>query len=187
MPSFAVVVVVASLAYLGTMCDNFVAFTAQLSLTDPSRYRRLAIAQVAGVVAMVAVALAVGRVLKGVPLGWFAVLAAAPFAFAVHAWRVRHTERTAHPHGAFATFILTVSIGGDNVAVWTPLFRGDGLVHSVTALAAFAAWEVTFVAASRALARHRRVVAWSVAYAPRVMPFVYAGLGVLVLVESHPY
>jgi cadmium resistance protein CadD (predicted permease) len=186
-PSFAAVIVVASLAYLGTMCDNFVAFTAQLSLTERARYRRLTTAQVTGVLAMVAIAFALGRVLKAIPLGWFALLALAPFGFAVHAWRVRHREPAAHQHGALAIFVLTVSIGGDNIAVWTPLFRGGGLAHGALALGAFAVWEVVFVAASRALSVHRRVVAWSVAHAPRVMPVVYAGLGVLVLVECHPY
>lgn len=187
MRSLTASLVVASLAYLGTMADNLVAFSAQLALTDGDRHRRATVGQVAGVVAMVLVALVVGRSLSAVPLAWFGLLALAPFAFAAHAWRTRGTPRAARRRGGLTTFLLTLSIGGDNVAVWTPLFRAGGPGHVAAVAAAFAFWEVLFLASSRTLARHPRVVDWSVRHAPRALPAVYAALGVLVLVECHLY
>lgn len=187
MRSLVAPLVVASLAYLGTMADNFVAFSAQLALTDGDRHRRAAVGQVTAVVAMVLVALAVGRSLHAIPLGWFGLLALAPFSFAVHAWRTRAAPRAARRRGGLTTFLVTLSIGGDNVAVWTPLFRAGGLGHVTAVAASFAFWEILFLASSRALARHPRVVDWSVRHAPRALPAIYAALGLLVLVECHLY
>ena len=54
-------VLVAALAYVATMFDNYFAFAAQLVVTPPERHRRVAWAQVWGVGTLLAISAAVAR------------------------------------------------------------------------------------------------------------------------------
>ncbi|MDE3082984.1 MAG: cadmium resistance transporter [Acidobacteriota bacterium] len=177
---------VAALAYLGTMVDNYFAFAAQLVVTPPARHRRVAWAQVLGVGALVAIAAAVGSALSAVPLRVVGVLAVAPFALAVHAWRQRREPvREQYRRGATTTFLATLALGGDNVAVWIPLLRATGVDGALAMLATFAVLEFAFVTSAQTLATRPGVVAWGTRHAPRLVPIVYGALGVLILFECH--
>ena len=178
------VVVVASLAFVGTMFDNFFAFAAQLVVTDRSRYRRVGWAQALGVATLVVLAGAVGSLLAPLPLRWIGILSVAPWALGIHAWRNRHRPSGEHfRRGAITTFTITLALGGDNLAVWIPLLRANGALHALIAIATFAVWELAFVVSAQALTSRPRVVTWGAAHAPTLIPVVYFGLGVLILFE----
>lgn len=68
MHSIPGVVVVASLAFCGTMFDNFFAFAAQLVVTERRKYRRVGWAQALGVAALIVLAAGVGSLLAPIPL-----------------------------------------------------------------------------------------------------------------------
>jgi cadmium resistance protein CadD (predicted permease) len=180
------VVLVASLAFVGTMFDNYFAFAAQLVVTDRSRFRRVGWAQALGVASLLVVAGAVGTLLAAVPLRWVGLLCVAPWALALHAWR--HRDSPAHEQyrrGAVTTYAVTLALGGDNLAVWAPLLRAAGFARGLGTLGVFAAWEAVFVLSATALASHPRVVAWGSRWGPALVPWVYLALGVLILVECH--
>ncbi len=179
-------VLVAALAYVGTMVDNYFAFAAQLVVTPASRRRRVAWAQVFGVIALVGIATAVGSALSAVPLRLVGVLALAPFALAVHAWRRRdEPTREQYRRGATTTFLATLALGGDNVAVWIPLLRATGALGALAMLATFAVLEFAFVTSARGIASRPGIVAWGARYSSRLEPVVYGALGVLILFECH--
>jgi cadmium resistance protein CadD (predicted permease) len=178
------VVVVASLAFCGTMFDNFFAFAAQLVVTDRRKYRRVGWAQALGVAALVVLAAGVGSLLAPIPLAWVGILCVAPWGLAVHAWR--HRERPVGEQfrrGAITTFTVTLALGGDNLAVWIPLLRANGVVHAAITIVTFAAWEGLFVVSAQSLTSHPRVVKWGAEHAPSLIPWVYFALGVLILFE----
>ena len=179
------VVIVASLAFLGTMVDNFFAFSAQLVLTEPSRYRRVSWAQGAAMSVLVIIAAGVGTLLDVIPVRWIGLLCVAPFGFAIHAWRHRESPHEQFRRGAITTFLVTLALGGDNVAVWIPLFRAAGLRHGAIALATFVVWDLLFLFGARKLATHPKVVEWGRSHMPGLMPYIYVLLGVLILVECH--
>jgi cadmium resistance protein CadD (predicted permease) len=181
------VVVVASVAFIGTMVDNYFAFAAQLIVTPRERFRRVGWAQVTGVLALAALAAGLGSLLAPVPVRWVGLLCVAPFAFAVHSWRHRRAPREQFRRGAVTTFAMTLALGGDNLAVWLPLLRANGLKHAALTVVVFALWDVVFVLSAQRLASHPRVVTWGDAHAPVVMPYVYVLLGVLILVECHTF
>ncbi len=183
MNAIAGVVVIAALAFVGTMADNFFAFTAQLALTEVSRWRRVTYAQLLGVATMVVLAAGVGAILRPVPLRWLGLLCIAPFAFAWHAWRRRSAPHPAHQRGAITTYVLTISIGGDNLAVWVPLLRARDDAHVALTVAVFAVCEILFLGAARGLAKHPTVASWAREHGPRLLWLVYALLGLLILVE----
>ena len=178
------VVVVASFAFIGTMLDNFFAFAAQLVVTERAKYRRVGWAQAIGVAALIALAAGVGSVLAPIPLPWIGILAVAPIALGVHAWRQRHRPRGEQfRRGSITTFTITLALGGDNLAVWIPLLRANGFVHSMLTIATFAVWEIIFVASAQRITSHPRVVTWGARHAPPLIPWIYFALGVLILFE----
>lgn len=179
------VIVITSLAFIGTMVDNFFAFAAQLVVTERVRFRRVSWAQAVGVATIVVIASAVGSLLAPIPIRWIGVLSIAPFAFALQAWRHRATPRSQNRRGVITTFMITLALGGDNLAVWIPLFRANGFVHAFVAAGTIALWEVLFLFGAQRLATHPRVVKWGADHAPTFMPFVYLDLGVLILIECH--
>jgi cadmium resistance protein CadD (predicted permease) len=183
--TFPVVVVIASLAFLGTMFDNYFAFAARLILTKHTRYRRLCWAQGLGVFALVAFAGGIGTLLAPLPLRWIGLLCVAPFSFAVYAWRHRDTSHELHKRGSFTTFATTLALGGDNIAVWIPLLRANGVGRAITTIVVFSFWEAVFLFSAQRLARHPKVVTWGREHSPHVLPVTYFLLGILVLVECH--
>jgi cadmium resistance protein CadD (predicted permease) len=122
--------------------------------------------------------------LAPIPLPWVGILAVAPLALGWHAWR--HRAKPAGEQfrrGAITTFTITLALGGDNLAVWIPLLRANGVTHSVVTIVTFLLWEALFVVSAQALTSHPRIIKWGVQHAPRLIPWVYGALGVLILVE----
>jgi cadmium resistance protein CadD (predicted permease) len=179
------VVLVSFAAFFGTMIDNFFAFAAQLTVTERSRYRRVSWAHVYGVATLILLSGALGSILAPIPLRWIGVLAIAPFAFAVHSWRHRSSPRQQFRRGGITTFAITVSLGGDNLAVWIPLFRANGVGHAFYSVATFGVLEIVFLLCARAIASHPRVVRWGTEHAGTFMPLLYAILGIVILFECH--
>lgn len=178
------VIIVAVLAFLGTMLDNFFAFAAQLIVTEKNRFRRVSYAQAIGVVTLLVIAGAIGTLLTPIPLPWVGILCLAPWALAVYAWRHRDkVPGEVFRRGALTTFAMTLALGGDNLAVWTPLLRAAGFFHSVVTVAVFALMELVFIFSAQRVAGHPRVVAWGQTHAPKFLPWLYFGLGVLILIE----
>jgi len=178
------VIVVAVLAFLGTMFDNFFAFSAQLIVTDEKRVRRVSYAQALGVATLLVLAGGVGSLLTPIPLPWVGLLCLAPWALAWHAWRHRKKEPgDVYRRGALTTFAMTLALGGDNLAVWIPLLRANGFFHAFVTVAVFAVMELLFLVAARGITGHPRVVAWGTKRAPSFLPWLYFGLGVLILIE----
>ncbi|MGC2175812.1 MAG: cadmium resistance transporter [Acidimicrobiales bacterium] len=187
MQTFLVVVVVASLAFIGTMFDNFFAFAAQLIVTGHEKYRRVAWAQAIAVAVLVALAAGIGTLLAPVPLRWVGLLCVAPFSFAIYAWRHRQQPREQFKRGSVTTFAVTLALGGDNIAVWIPLLRANGVARALVTVAVFACWEAVFILTAQRLTKHPKVVTWGRAHAPSALPVVYFLLGVLILVECRTF
>ena len=184
MHSLLAVVIIASLAFVGTMCDNYFAFAAQLLVTERSRYRRVSWAQASGIIFLIILSGAIGSLLAPIPTRWIGIFALAPWALAAHAWRSR--DKPTHEQfrrGALTTFTLTLALGGDNIAVWIPLLRANGAVHALVTIVVFAVWEIVFVLSAQALVTHPRVVSWGDQHAKSFVPWIYVLLGVLILVE----
>ena len=173
-----------TVAYVGTMVDNLFAFAAQLALTPRERFAGVTLAQSAGVVVLFSLAAAVGSSLHVVPLRWVGLLAVAPWALAVHQWRHRHEGASASVgRGVATTFLVTLGLGGDNLAVWIALLRATSLWHEIGLGLVFVLWQGAFIVLAWALATHPRVVAWGQRSGPYVVPWLYGALGVVILVE----
>ncbi|MDE3030967.1 MAG: cadmium resistance transporter [Acidobacteriota bacterium] len=179
-----VLVLTGFLAFFTTMIDNLLAFAGQLAVTPRHQFAAVSVAQSVGVGFLVGLAVAVGASLNVVPLRWVGVLALAPWGLAWHHWRRRDDAVEPSPRrGVATTFIVTVGLGGDNLAVWIPLLRASGAWREVALVAVFALGQILFVGLSWALATRPRVSAWAQRRGDLVVPWLYAALGVAILFE----
>ena len=82
---------------------------------------------------------------------------------------------------------MTLALGGDNIAVWIPLLRANGIARAIVTVVVFALWDAIFLLSAQRLAKHPTVVTWGRAHAPNALPIVYFLLGVLILVECRTF
>lgn len=186
MSSFFTTAAVASAAYLGTMLDNLFAFSTQLALTPREKFRSLSAWQSAAIAALVFAAAVVGAALTVVPLRLIGLLAAAPLWLAWRSWQSRHDPTPeSHVRRSVTTFAVTLALGGDNLAVWIPLFRANNALHLSVVVVVFALWQVLFTVIAWGLAGHPRVRAFGSRWSRQLLPWLYAALGVVVVLECH--
>jgi cadmium resistance protein CadD (predicted permease) len=167
--------------YLGTGVDNAFALAAQLSLTNPARYRRVRYAFVAGMATLVIFAGAIGGALSIFSVRWIGVLALAPLGLAIASWRGGSHALEAQRRGAVATFSLTLALGGDNIAVWVPLFRSQGVLRGVTIGVTIVLISMGVARGAQALVERPRIIAWGERWALRLTPFLYLALSLLIM------
>ncbi len=178
-------VVVAAGAFIGTSIDNFIAFAAQLALTDRRRFARASYGQLTGVVTLIVISGGVGTALEAIPLRAVGALAFVPIILAVIAWRKRGDPRHVAKRGAVTTFLITVALGGDNIAVWVPILRADGLHRGALAAGVFVALDVVLISLARVTASHPKVIAVSTRWSPRLTPVLYGALAVVIAWQCH--
>jgi cadmium resistance protein CadD (predicted permease) len=175
---------IASVAFIGTMFDNYFAYSAQLLITDNKTAKRVRNSQILAIVTLILVATVLGDFLQTIPTRAIGVLAFVPWYFAFHAWQSRNTpQRKVYKRGAITTFLMTFALGGDNIAVWTPLLRSSDNTKKIITIVVFIIWELIFVVSAETLTRHPQVVAWGNKRASFFIPWVYLLLGVMILVE----
>ncbi len=181
-----VLILVGSFAYFATMIDNFFAFAAQLTLTPRNRFSAVTMSQSAAVMVLVGLAAGVGSTLGVIPVRWVGILALAPWTLAWHNWRRRHDAMgESARRGIITTFLMTIGLGGDNLAVWIPLLRASGLIREFAICLIFAIWQVLFVTLTWALATHPRVISWGLHRGRYLVPWLYLVLGFVILYECH--
>lgn len=185
MHAAAALVVGGSFAFVATMIDNLFAFAAQLAVTTRERFAPVSLAQSAGVVTLVGLAAVVGTSLHVVPARWVAILALAPWSLAWRSWHRPGRSDVTVRRGVTTTFLVTIGLGGDNLAVWIPLWRTHGTLGELALVAIFAAWQLLFVATAWALASRPRVVRWGQRSGRFYVPWLYVTLGVVILFECH--
>src|SRR6185437_13150662 len=148
-------------AFVGTNIDNGLVTTAQLAAAPPHRVRRIVAGQYTGFVVIVALAAAGAGILLELPLWAVGFLGVVPIALAVRGfiqlWRRR--GRPSGPHepiggGWFTAAVITVGNGGDNLAVYIPLFRQAGPGWGTVAAVWMLVLDAALCAGAVVLGRH---------------------------------
>ena len=167
-------------AFVGTRVDNFFAFAAQLVLTEPKRFRRVSYAHVIGVLVLLIGSAAVGSALNFISLEWIGVLAVAPLALAWHGWRHRN-ELSPQRRGATTTFLVTVGLGGDNLAIWIPILRAQGVLRGIAVALTILVLDIGAVFLARYVVKRPSVIQFGQRWSLTLMPPLYCGLAVLIV------
>ncbi|MEI8126962.1 MAG: hypothetical protein WCG86_03990 [Actinomycetota bacterium] len=172
-------------AFVGTMTDNFAALVGQLALTDRSRHRRLAISHGLAIAVLIIASSLIGGVLISLPVQLVGVLALAPFALAVVAWRNRNKVDAQFKRGATTTFLVAVALGGDNLAVWIPLLRAAGTGREVVLAVTLLASEGLLLLLALQIVRINFLASRLSGLTRHLTPVLYVLLGFLVLWQCH--
>jgi cadmium resistance protein CadD (predicted permease) len=178
-------------AFVGTNVDNAVVAVAMVATAPPQRSRRIVAGQALGFGLLVVASLSMAALLFEISPRALGLLGLVPLGLGVRGlFQLRHAEgrervaRRAVGSGLMAAMAVTVAAGGDNLAVYIPLFRAAHLTQALVILAVFAAGEVLLSLGIGRLGRHPRLRAPLTAAGTVAAPLLYCAVGVLVLATA---
>jgi cadmium resistance protein CadD (predicted permease) len=166
------------------------------------RAHRIAAGQVVGFVALVVIAGAAAALLFEFSPAAVGLLGFIPLAIGVRGligllgrpgtgegrtwsrWRRRPATDRAVGRSLTATALVTLAAGGDNLAVYIPLFRQGGASKLSAIALVFAAGEVGVTAAILAAGRHPRARSVMIRLGAVAVPLLLCAVGVLVLLTA---
>lgn len=162
---------------------------------DPAcRPRQVALGQLAGIGLLVAASVLCALAALVIPGQWLGLLGLAPLGIGL--WKLRGLRQgrgdpAEHPRAmgpagaqALAVAAVTVANGGDNIAVYTPLFATRGAGEMALLVGVFAAMTALWLLVAHALVRHPAVGPPMRRIGRYALPVVLIGLGVLIISEA---
>jgi cadmium resistance protein CadD (predicted permease) len=178
-------------AFVGTNIDNAIVTVAMISTAPPRRANRIALGQALGFTVLVVAAVGMALVLFEISTRIIGLLGLVPLALGLRGlWALRHAEGRsrvadrAFGSGLMAAAAVTVGAGGDNLAVYIPLFRVARVGGTLWTLLVFALFEVVFTLLVRRAGGHPRVRSTMTRLGAFATPTLYCVIGVLVLLEA---
>ena len=180
-------------AFVTTDVDNFLLATAQFAVAPAERLRRIAAGQFAGFMTLVGGALAASVALFDVPTRYIGLLGLVPLALGFRRfvqWRRGQRDITGPTGGwplaggAVTAYVITLGSGGDNLAVYIPLFRLAGGLDKGMMVLVFALCDLVLLGLALVLGRHRLALKTVERIGAAVTPFLYMAIGLAVLIRS---
>lgn len=136
-----------------------------------------------GALALASAVVAAGLLV--VPDPWTGLLGLLPIALGVRALRASDDDVTpAVVTGTLGVAGVTIANGADNVAVYVPVFRALGAADSAVFLLVFVLLIALWCVAGAWLGGHPRVVRLVERAGHWLVPTIFIGIGVLILVSS---
>jgi cadmium resistance protein CadD (predicted permease) len=180
--------------FAGTDIDDLIVLTVLfLSARASGRPRAWAIwaGQYAGIAVLVAVSVVAALGLTIVPDRWVGLLGLVPLVLGVRGLlsAVRSRRADGVPPAVMATGFLsvmgvTIANGGDNVTVYTPLFRSTGLGGALITVAVFAAGVALWCVSASWLGTHPLVLRAMERFGHWIVPGVFTVIGGFILIGS---
>jgi cadmium resistance protein CadD (predicted permease) len=178
-------------AFAGTNVDNAAVTVAMIAAAPAERAKRTALGQVIGFVVLVIGAIGMAVLLFEIPTRIIGLFGLIPLTLGLRGlFLLRHTEgrsrvgRRAIGSGVLAATMITIGAGGDNLAVYIPLFRVAGFGGTAASLLVFAVGEVLLTLFVLRAGRHPHVRHAVTAIGVFAAPVLYCAIGILVLVEA---
>jgi cadmium resistance protein CadD (predicted permease) len=182
---------VAAVAFVGTNIDNAVVTMAMVASAPAERARRIVAGQLIGFAILVGAAAATAVALFEFSARTIGLLGLVPLALGLRGlWLLRHREnrartaRRAVGSGVLAAMVVTIGAGGDNLAVYIPLFRVAGATNIVAVVLVFVVGEVLLTMAVLRSGGHPRTRAAVTHFGVVATPLLYCAIGVLVLLRA---
>jgi cadmium resistance protein CadD (predicted permease) len=204
---------VAAAAFVGTNVDNCVVTMAMVAGAPLERAHRIAAGQVVGFAILVAVAAAAAAVLFEFSTAVVGLLGLVPLAIGVRGLVALRRSRTGADAGAVAqpaaggwrrwrrhpgtrpeqravgrsltaAALVTIAAGGDNLAVYIPLFRVGGATNVGAIFAVFVVGEVLVTWVVLTGGRHPKARGVMLRLGHLAVPVLLCGIGVLVMVQA---
>jgi len=178
-------------AFVGTNVDDAVVTVAMIAAAPPARAGRIALGQVIGFVVLVAAAIGMAVLLFEIPTRIIGLLGLIPLALGLRGLvALRHAEgrsraaNRAIGSGVVAATVITIGAGGDNLAVYIPLFRVARFAGTAESLLVFALGEALLTLFVLRAGQHRRVRNTVTAVGVFAAPVLYCAIGIVVLADA---
>jgi cadmium resistance protein CadD (predicted permease) len=178
-------------AFVGTNVDNAAVTVAMIAAAPSARARRIALGQVIGFVVLVIGSIGMAVLLFEIPTRVIGLLGLVPLALGLRGLVALRTAegrsrlgRRAVGSGVVAATLITIGAGGDNLAIYIPLFRVARFAGTAESLVVFALGEVLLTLFVLRAGRHPRVRSAVNAIGVFAAPILYCAIGILVLAEA---
>ncbi len=183
---------VAAAAFIGTNIDNGLVAMAMVAGAPAERARRIALGQVVGFVVLVGVAAAASAVLFEFSARTVGLLGLVPLVLGIRGLvLLRHAEgragaaaRRAVGSGFVAASLVTIAAGGDNLAVYIPLFRVGGVTNIGATAIAFSAGELLLTIFILQVGRQPHLRQVTARLGAIAVPILMCAVGMLVLIQA---
>ena len=183
-------VLAAAALFAGTNADDIIVLTVlNMSSRAGGRPRRWHIwaGQYAGFTVLVAASLGAAAGLTLVPARWLWLLGLVPLGLGLHklaaAIRARRSGQTVSPEvvsGLTGVMGLTIVNGGDNISVYTPVFRTSSVAGTVLIIAVFMAGTALYCLAGSRFAAHHVVTQVLRRWGQWIVPAVFILMGLYI-------
>ncbi|MBD2777497.1 cadmium resistance transporter [Iningainema tapete] len=134
-----------------------------------------------------------------IPPAWIGLLGILPIVIGINRWLNQDAEEAQvnteeHSINWFTSFLspqsysvaaITIANGGDNVAIYAPLFATSTWFSLVVILAVFFSLVGVWCYAAYQLTRTSAIANILTTYGNQLVPFVLIGLGVVIMLKSH--
>ncbi|MEU8211273.1 cadmium resistance transporter [Micromonospora sp. NPDC049044] len=178
----------AAVVFAATDIDDIVILTlffVAARTTGRPRPWQIVAGQYLGIGALALVSAVVAAGLLVVPDPWTGLLGLLPIALGVRALRGSDDdEAPTVVTGLLGVAGVTIANGADNVAVYVPVFRALGVADSAVFLLMFVLLIALWCAAAAWLGGHPRVVRLVERAGHWLVPAIFVGVGVVILVSS---
>jgi len=178
-------------AFAATNIDNAAVTVAMIAAAPAERAKRIALGQVIGFLVIVVASIGMAVLLFEIPTRVIGLFGLVPLALGLRGLLLlRHAEgrsrvaRRAVGSGVVAATVITIGAGGDNLAVYIPLFRVAGFAGTAVSLLVFALGELLLTLFVLRAGGHPRIRHAVTTFGVFAAPLLYCAIGVLVLVEA---
>jgi cadmium resistance protein CadD (predicted permease) len=185
----------AAAVFAGTNVDDLLVLTVLFLGARASSRARIWAGQYLGIAALTATSVLAASGLAVLPDRWVRLLGLVPLALGLHglAKAIRHrTRHRSNGHtapaaapiaapGALAVAGITIANGGDNIAVYTPLFRAAGPMATAVTVAVFAAGVALWCLAAGWLGSRPAVVRALERTGPWLVPAAFVAISLWIL------
>jgi cadmium resistance transport/sequestration family protein len=182
--------------FVATNLDDIVVLTVLFAVAarGTSRLRgwQIVAGQYLGLVTLIAVSFLAALGLTIVPDEWVGLLGLIPLAIGVLAL-VRtlrgkddddEAESALKAVGLLGVAGITIANGGDNIAIYTPVFRTISTTDALVTIAVFLVLLALWCLLARAIGTNEKVTEGLEKVEHWLVPVVFIGLGVFILIES---
>ncbi|MGF0327980.1 cadmium transporter [Gordonia sp. CNJ-863] len=182
--------------FVATNIDDIVVLTVLFAVaargTSQLRGWQIVAGQYLGLITLIAVSLLAALGLTIVPDEWVGLLGLIPLTIGVLAL-VRtlrgqddddESESALKAVGLLGVAGITIANGGDNIAIYTPVFRTFSTTDAVVTVVVFLVLLAVWCLLARAIGTNEKVAEALEKVEHWLVPVVFIGLGVLILIES---
>jgi len=86
--------------------------------------------------------------------------------------------------GFFSSLGVTLSLSGDNVAVYLPILATGGLIGGTVAIVTWLVADLVLIAAALSMASHPKARSGAARIGPLLLPIIYLLVGLVVLYRA---